>query len=248
MEGVVMDTSMAPRKKWIVATATLLVLALIAVAVWLVTRSGHGDSQATPSPTVSSTSVASTPTPSETTPSTIASPSASSAFPSTVAPATSQPAPSTAAPSTQTGGTVETKPFNGYTIKLPSGTELVSTKKGEWGDVRMLYKTPDGKYIEVISLTADYKYREFTEEITTANPDAKSGNFYDKFTWGGSLKGHGETWIDLNVKVDGHHYDWFYLYTTTSDADNVIVIEYGTTTPSRWLLKAIEQATWTEEE
>ena len=243
-----MDTSMAPRKKWIVAVATLLVLALIAVAIWLVTRSGHGDSQATPSPTVSSTSVASTPTPSETTPSTIASPSASSAAPSTVAPTTSQPAPSTAAPSTQTGGAVETKPFNGYTIKLPSGTELVSTKKGEWGDVRMLYKTPDGKYIEVISLTADYKYREFTEEITTANPDAKSGNFYDKFTWGGSLKGHGETWIDLNVKVDGHHYDWFYLYTTTSDADNVIVIEYGTTTPSRWLLKAIEQATWTEEE
>ena len=243
-----MDTSMAPRKKWIVAVATLLVLAVIALAVWLVTRSGHGDSQAVPSPTASTTTVASTPTPGETTPSTVASPSASSAAPSTVAPTTSQPAPSTAAPSTQTGGAVETKPFNGYTIKLPSGTELVSTKKGEWGDVRMLYKTPDGKYIEVISLTADYKYREFTEEITTANPDAKSGNFYDKFTWGGSLKGHGETWIDLNVKVDGHHYDYFYLYTTTSDADNVIVIEYGTTTPSRWLLKAIEQATWTEEE
>ena len=245
-----MDTSMAPRKKWIVAVATLLVLAVIALAVWLVTRSGHGDSQAVPSPTASSTTVASTPTPSETTPSTAASPSASSATPSTVAPTTSQPTTSTSTttPSTQTGGTVETKPFNGYTIKLPSGTELVSTKKGEWGDVRMLYKTPDGKYIEVISLTADYKYREFTEEITTANPDAKSGNFYDKFTWGGSLKGHGETWIHLNVKVDGHHYDYFYLYTTTSDADNVIVIEYGTTTPSRWLLKAIEQATWTEEE
>ena len=99
-----------------------------------------------------------------------------------------------------------------------------------------------------ISFSADFKYREFTEEITTANPDAKSGNFYDKFTWGGSMKGHAEAWIDLKVKVDGRERSYFYLYTTTSDADNVAVIEYGTVSPSKWLLKAIEQAVWTEGE
>lgn len=235
-----MGTSMTTRKKWIASIAILLVLALISAIVWFATRSGRGDTQTTPTP-IASTNTTASPTGYSSVPVATSSPSSSTQSSSTsTSSMSSAPTPS--------GESAETKPFNGYTIKLPAGTTLISTKKGEWGDVRTLYKTPEDVYIEVISFSADFKYREFTEEITNANPDAKSGNFYDKFTWGGSQKGHAEAWVDLKVKVDGRERSYFYLYTTTSDADNVAVIEYGTVSPSKWLLKAIEQAVWTEGE
>lgn len=248
-EGVFMKRFTTKRQKYalLAIVAALVVIALVMGVLWLAMSSqGQGQMGKHTTPIVSAT-----PTPSVSmprVPPTVA-PSSPADTP-TSTPSTLEPTP-THSPSdersTPTGEPIVTDRFNGYTIELPPGTQRISSHKGEWDEVRTLYKVPDKGYVETIALSADFNYRSLSEEITKVNPNAISGNFYDNFTWGGSIKGHGEAWSRVSVRIGDYVYHHFYLYTTLDGgAGDIAVIVYDQASPSKWLMKAIENADWEE--
>lgn len=205
-------------------------------------------SESTSAPTSATTAthsqVPSGTTPAEVTPTTVQTP---------VAPSTStRPSMSPTIVSTASWDSsldVKTKPFNGWVIKLPVGSRLVSSRVGESKATHDLYLLPDGRHLEVVSLTSTFTYDKWADSIYAKYAVSDLTNFYEDFTWcDGMVNGHGEAYIlGKNVAVGEADYGKFYAYSTANEASNAVVIEYGVDGHSSWLLKSIFGAERTEE-
>lgn len=166
------------------------------------------------------------------------SPSIVSAAPSqtTVAPTTSAPSRTTPVNTTP----VVSQVFNRYTIQLSAGTTIVGSQTGKWGEVRTTYKTPAGEQIMTIAFSPDFRWRDYSEELTKQCPSATEGP-QTPINWGGSYKGGYTAW-DRSGCDQGP----LVTFTTFSEVENVAVVQFRVAKPAPWLVKAIERANWKE--
>jgi len=219
----------ALKKRRVVA---LVLVLLVGAAIYLMTRPSESTSTTPPSPPLA------TPTQTSTAAATVtATPSLSpSASVSPTRPTASATPSTSARPSAQVSKTAN---FNGYTVALPKRSVLVGATKGKYGEVRSTYRTPAGEKVMTIAFSADFGWSEFSEELTAKCPRAAEGK-QKPISWGGSYDG-GYTGWDMKGCTEN-----LVTFTTFSDVENVAVVYYGATTPPAWLIKAIEQAVWTE--
>lgn len=146
----------------------------------------------------------------------------------------------TMTPTTGVTTPVVSRMFNRYTIQLPPGTTIVSSQTGKGGEVRTTYKTPAGEQIMTIAFSANFRWRDYSEELTTKCPSATEGP-QTPINWGGSYKGGYTAW-DRSGCGQGP----LVTFTTFSEVENVAVVQLRVAKPAPWLVKAVEKAGWKE--
>lgn len=166
------------------------------------------------------------------------SPTTVTATPSRPTVASTTSAPPQSAPVSTTP--VVSQVFNRYTIQLPAGTTIVSSQTGKWGEVRTTYKTPAGEQIMTIAFSPDFRWRDYSEELTKQCPSATEGP-QTPINWGGSYKGGYTAW-DRSKCDQGP----LVTFTTFSEVENVAVVQFRVAKPAPWLVRAIEKADWKE--
>ncbi|MFZ1599872.1 hypothetical protein IPP92_04055 [Candidatus Saccharibacteria bacterium] len=220
-----------------------LVLGLVVLGVfWVLFQPLRGAS--TQKPPLGSATVTQTVAPtSETTIPVTSSTAPVSTSPTTVTATTSQTtvAPTTsAAVRTTSTAPVVSRVFNRYTINFPAGTTMVGSQTGKWGEVRTTYHTPAGEQIMTIAFSADFRWRDYSEELTAKCPSATEGP-QTPINWGGSYKGGYTAW-DRSKCDQGP----LVTFTTFSEVENVAVVQFRVAKPAPWLVRAIEKADWKE--
>ena len=220
-----------------------LVLGLVVLGVfWVLFQPLRGAS--TQKPPLGSATVTQTVAPtSETTIPVTSSTAPVSTSPTTVTATTSQTtvAPTTsAAVRTTSTAPVVSRVFNRYTINFPAGTTMVGSQTGKWGEVRTTYHTPAGEQIMTIAFSADFRWRDYSEELTAKCPSATEGP-QTPINWGGSYKGGYTAW-DRSKCDQGP----LVTFTTFSEVENVAVVQFRVAKPAPWLVKAVEKAGWKE--
>lgn len=100
-----------------------------------------------------------------------------------------------------------------------------------------------------MSLTTRFTYDKWADSVYASYAVTGLGNYYDDFTWcDGLVNGHGKAFqLGKDAVLDGMRYQQLYAYSTGNEADNAVVIEYGTNHHSAWLVTSIEGAGRTEE-
>ena len=220
-----------------------LVLGLVVLGVfWVLFQPLRGAS--TQKPPLGSATVTQTVAPtSETTIPVTSSTAPVSTSPTTVTATTSQTtvAPTTsAAVRTTSTAPVVSRVFNRYTINFPAGTTMVGSQTGKWGEVRTTYHTPAGEQIMTIAFSADFRWRDYSEELTAKCPSATEGP-QTPINWGGSYKGGYTAW-DRSKCDQGP----LVTFTTFSEVENVAVVQFRVAKPAPWLVRASEKADWKE--
>lgn len=224
--------------------AGLLVAAIAISALWVLMDPLRGANtqkpplgSATVTQTMAPTTGVSTPVASSTAP-VSTSPTTVTATPSrtTVAPTTSAPSRTTPVNTTP----VVSRVFNRYTIQLPPGTTIVGSQTGRFGEVRTTYKTPAGEQLMTIAFSPDFRWRDYSEELTAKCPSATEGP-QTPINWGGSYRGGYTAW-DRSKCDQGP----LVTFTTFSEVENVAVVQFRVAKPAPWLVKAIEKADWKE--
>lgn len=237
-----MNTSRRANNRIIVLS---LILAVIAIgALWRLMDPLRGANtqkpplgSATVTQTMAPTTGVTTPVASSTAPvSTSATMVTATSSRTTVAPTTSAPSRTTPVNTTP----VVSQVFNRYTIQLPAGTTIVGSQTGKWGEVRTTYHTPAGEQIMTIAFSADFRWRDYSEELTAKCPSATEGP-QTPINWGGSYKGGYTAW-DRSKCDQGP----LVTFTTFSEVENVAVVQFRVAKPAPWLVRAIEKADWKE--
>ncbi|GEM_PF-2990800 len=162
--------------------------------------------------------------------------------------ATDQPKPAATSTSTSTSttsnpvsgaGTLRTLPFNGYTIELPAGSTQGSAVTGKYGDKRVTYSTPDGQ-LTTVAFSADFRWREFSEEITGACPQASEGK-QTPIDFGGSYKGGYTVWDRSSCGATP-----LVTFVTFGEVEQVAIVLQGQSAAPGWLIDAVKRARWSD--
>ncbi len=237
-----MNTSRHKVGRYVVLGLALGIVA--AIVFWVLFQPLRGAN--TQKPPLGSVTVTQTMTPTTG----VTTPVASSAAPVSTSPTTVTATPSRATVASTTSAPPQSAPvstapvvsrmFNRYTIQLPPGTTIVSSQTGKGGEVRTTYKTPAGEQIMTIAFSANFRWRDYSEELTTKCPSATEGP-QTPINWGGSYKGGYTAW-DRSGCGQGP----LVTFTTFSEVENVAVVQLRVAKPAPWLVKAVEKADWKE--
>ncbi|QQR51426.1 hypothetical protein IPF89_01140 [Candidatus Saccharibacteria bacterium] len=117
---------------------------------------------------------------------------------------------------------------------------MVGSQTGKWGEVRTTYRTPGGEQIMTIAFSADFRWRDYSEELTAKCPSATEGPQTPS-------TGVGPTRV-ATPPGDRSKCDQGPLvtFTTFSEVENVAVVQFRVAKPAPWLVRAIEKADWKE--